>query len=429
MGPVSSWADWQELVRNGWFVHLQLGYGPLTPPYGDEIDSGLWLEQADTLGSVQKGRWAVNSRKKIVNNELLHKHLRSYAKWRENNADRYAKDMGERKERKTYYRGWTRERLLGMKPEDLAEYMSKLWAMQIWGNKQYVVDKVISDNGMQTVRVALADLIWGAGPVGPRWDAFRKKIKGVGPAMMSELLCSTHSNECMVWNRRALVGFHYLGVRDLPRYSYQLTGHRYEELSATAKEIGAEMAEFGEMDHDLLAVDYFIWEELQVEDNLSAISFEGDGGSEAIAKADKETSQFIHNEVRDKIEQIGIWLGFDGRTEIKVSAGSKVDATWEATIGNMGRVIYVFEVQTKGAIDSLLINLQKSLNNPAVQGVIAVSDKAQLEKIKSHAAGLSGLHDKLKYWDYEEVLRVHAALEEAYESINALQLVPDSFVK
>ena len=61
------------------------------------------------------------------------------------------------------------------------------------------------------------------------------------------------------------------------------------------------------------------------------------------------------------------------------------------------RVIYVFEVQTKGSVDSLILNLLKSLNNPAVQGVVAVSDKEQLERIKKHAADVKDLRDKLKY--------------------------------
>jgi hypothetical protein len=93
----------------------------------------------------------------------------------------------------------------------------------------------------------------------------------------------------------------------------------------------------------------------------------------------------------------------------------------------MGRVIYVFEVQTKGSIDSLLMNLLKSRNNPAVQGIVAVTDAAQIETIKKHAAGVSDLKQKLKYWDYREVLQVHEALESVNESINSLGLVPQGF--
>ena len=113
--------------------------------------------------------------------------------------------------------------------------------------------------------------------------------------------------------------------------------------------------------------------------------------------------------------------------EKNVAEGSRVDAVWETSIGNMGRIIYVFEVQTKGSIDGLILNLLKSMNNPAVQGVVAVSDKEQLEKIKKHAENVGDLSKKLRYWDYEEVLQNHEALELVNESINRLGLVPDFF--
>ncbi len=110
-----------------------------------------------------------------------------------------------------------------------------------------------------------------------------------------------------------------------------------------------------------------------------------------------------------------------------MAEGAQIDTVWEATIGNMGRVIYVFEVQTKGSLDSLILNLLKSLNNPAVQGVVAVSDQQQIEKIKKHAAAVKALADKLKYWGYEDVLQVHEYLQIVNDSINSLGLVPESF--
>jgi len=114
-------------------------------------------------------------------------------------------------------------------------------------------------------------------------------------------------------------------------------------------------------------------------------------------------------------------------TEKKVADGAVVDVVWEATIGNMDRVLYGFEVQTKGSIDSLLLNLLKALNNVAVQAVVAVSDEAQIEKIKKEAAGINALNEKIRYWDYREVLKNHECLSTAFDSINALKLVPRSF--
>lgn len=135
---------------------------------------------------------------------------------------------------------------------------------------------------------------------------------------------------------------------------------------------------------------------------------------------------FIHNDIRDKIADIGRFLGFSADVEKKIATGAIVDAVWEVTIGNMGRVIYVFEVQTCGSIDSLILNLMKAKNNKAVQGIIAVSDQKQIEKIKKEIAILP-IHSEVKFWDYEEVLRIHEALQFANESINNLGLIPPGF--
>lgn len=346
-------------------------------------------------------------------------------------ADRlaYERDRGERRERIAYYQGWTADRIRSMSEDDLYEYFGKLWAMLIWGNKKYAVDKLIDDNSIKKLKAELVELIWGQQSIAVRWDHFRREINGMGPAMTSEILCHTHPMECMLWNRRTCVGFRKLGVESLPRYNYQVTGERYVELSSIGKRIAEELERQGFEETDLLAVDYFIWHELQGDEELGKAGKKA-AGKEAVtpvSDTDAETSIFIHNEVRDKLADIGVWLGFTTGIEKKVAEGSVVDAVWEATIGNMGRVIYVFEVQTKGSIDSLIVNLLKSLNNPAVQGVVAVSDPYQIEKIKKHAAGVAGLADKLKYWNYEEVLEVHESLEGVNAAINSLGLVPQGF--
>ena len=93
----------------------------------------------------------------------------------------------------------------------------------------------------------------------------------------------------------------------------------------------------------------------------------------------------------------------------------------------MGRVIYVFEVQTKGSVDSLILNLMKCIANLAVQGVVAVSDEPQLAKIREQCKTFHELQNKLRLWDFREVLEVHDALSVANERINKLQLVPQGF--
>lgn len=364
-----------------------------------------------------------------MNKELLRNHITDYLAKRKSDPIGFERDLNERKERAAYYQSWTPERLQQMSEEEFVQYLSELWAMRIWGNKQYFADKVISDNGLPNLRQRLSDLVWSKVPLDGRWDSFHKEIRGIGPAMMSEILCHVHPKTCMLWNRRAYVGLNYLGVSDLPRYDYQFTGRKYQELCETVGEIAMQMHAAGAPEADLLTVDYFIWKELQVAENLTDVykPHPAPSAPAHVDKVDATTSSFIHDEVRDKIAEIGGWLGFQASTEKKVADGAVVDTIWEATIGNMGRVIYVFEVQTKGAIDSLVLNLLKAQNNPAVQGVVAVSDNAQLEKIKSEVAAIPSLKDKLKYWNYAQVLEVHEALESVNEAINGLGLVPQGF--
>jgi len=343
---------------------------------------------------------------------LLRKHIKTYVKLHK--SDKYQQDLAEGKERAEYYQSWTKKRILNMDESQLYEYIAKLWAMLIWGNKRYVVDKLLQNHGLSKIQKELAELVWGSSDIAKRWDHFRKNIKGIGPAMISEILCHVHPSECMLWNRKAYIGLSYLGFDKLPVHNYQLTGSKYAQLSKSVKSIAEELQKAGIDNANLLAVDYFIWDQLQVE---------------GIPKTKKEetANEFIHDEIRDKIAEIGICLGFKTQTEVKIADGSRVDAVWESTIGNMGRIIYVFEVQTKGSIDSLIVNLLKALHNPAVQGVVAVSDVGQLEKIKKHTANVKDLGEKLKYWDYKEVLDNHEKLEAVNVSINRLGLVPEWF--
>ena len=296
-----------------------------------------------------------------MDKDLLKKRLQKFVSDSYDKPEQFDADFKERNDSLSFYQAFTHDRIIQMTDDQIYDYISRLWAMRTWGNKRYVVNKILEENGRDNFKNNLADLVWGERPIGDRWDSFRGEIKGVGPAMMSEILCKTNPKNYMVWNRRAYVALNYLKVENLPRHDYQISGKVYGSLCTVAKGIAAELEEAGFSDSTLLAVDYFIWQELQVEDVLAHIN-KGKAKKEIKSDLkDPQDSEFIHNDIRDKLSEIGIWLGFESQVERKVSEGSIVDTVWEATIGNMGRVIYVFEVQTKGSIDSLILNLLKAL--------------------------------------------------------------------
>lgn len=198
----------------------------------------------------------------------------------------------------------------------------------------------------------------------------------------------------------------------------------YVEVCTIAKEIAFSLKKAGTADFDLLAVDYFLWDEILplAEKDVPAADMTSISQNSVTARESKS----LHDEIKEKLVDIGKLLGFDSRSEVRITTGAVVDAVWEAKIGNMGKAIYVFEVQSKGSIDSLILNLKKAQSNAAVQAVVAVADEEQLAKIIRESAGVID-EKSLRTWDSDDVLAVYDALVRAHESINKLALVPESF--
>lgn len=358
-----------------------------------------------------------------MNNINLTAAISEYSKKRKSNAAYYEENWTERKERKKYYQSFTKDKLIAMTEDEFLEYISKLWSMLIWGNKKYVADKLIADNGFMALKNQLAELLYGTNPVEKRWDMFLKSVKGMGPATISELLTYANPKEYVIFNRTTILCFGYLEIPDMPKYNYQYTGKKYAEVCAIAKNISHELKKTGAGDYDLLAVDYFLWDEvLPLAEKKSAAT----PVSEPKKPKTVNDSKSLHDEIKEKLIAIGELLGFDSRSEVKITAGAVVDAVWEAKIGNMGKAIYVFEVQSKGSIDSLILNLKKAQSNAAVQAVVAVADEEQLAKIIRESTGVID-EKSLRTWDSEDVLAVYDSLVRAHESINKLALVPESF--
>lgn len=359
-----------------------------------------------------------------MNPQTLTTYLTSFHKWSKANKSEVTKDQETRNLLISNIQTYTPQRLRTMTEEEFFDYIAPLWAMVMWGNKHYQINNVIEANGMPLLRGQFANLIYGSGSLNKRWDEFRQNIKGIGPAIMSELLCKTYPDKYLLWNRKTYNGFNVLQIPGLPRYEARMNGNTYEYLSAKGREIVAYAIENGYAEvYDMLTLNSFIWQEFQ---NIAQEVQTNQKDTEELIPQNSKEAAFIHNDIRDKIAEIGRFLGFSADVEKKIATGAIVDAVWEVTIGNMGRVIYVFEVQTNGSIDSLILNLMKAKNNKAVQGIIAVTDQKQIEKIKKEIAILP-IHNEVKFWNYEEVLKVHESLQFANESINNLGLIPLGF--
>jgi len=327
----------------------------------------------------------------------------------------------ERIKRKEYYKNISKEKLIGLSREDFFDYFSQLWSLIMWGNKNHIIDKICEENGFDNIKCKLADLLYGEKEIGVRWDDFRTSVKWVGPAAMSELLSYVRPNECAIFNKTTLTAFDYLDVSGMPKYSYQYTGEKYLYVCKKIRIIADALKKETGLYFDLLDTDYFLWDiirPLAEEHVISPDSIDNNTG----------INISIHDEVKNKLVNIGEWLGFQSKSEVKVAVGAVVDVVWEVQIGNMGKAIYVFEVQSKGSIDSLIMNLLKSRSNPAVQAIIAVASEEDIATIIKECECIDEVRKNLKTWDMNDVLIVHDSLERAHESINKLKLVPASLV-
>jgi len=358
-----------------------------------------------------------------MSNTKLANAINEFAKKNKSNTAYYEENWAERKERREYYQSFTRSKLLAMTEEEFLEYISKLWSMLIWGNKKYVVDKLIADNGFVALKKQLAELLYDTSSIEKRWDSFLKSVKGMGPATISELLTYTNPQEYVIFNKTTILCYNYLDIPDMPKYNYQYTGKKYVEVCTIAKDIAATLKASGAEDYDLLAVDYFLWDEILP---LAEKKVPVDQQLATVTPKTASDSKSLHDEIKEKLVAIGELLGFESRSEVKITTGAVVDAVWEAKIGNMGKAIYVFEVQSRGSIDSLILNLKKAQSNAAVQAVVAVADEEQLAKIIRESSGVID-EKSLRTWDSDDVLAVYDSLVRAHESINKLALVPESF--
>jgi len=108
-----------------------------------------------------------------LNTELLERHIRDWKEKLARDPERAERDKSERAARVAFYQSKSAVDIRRMTADDFYEYIAKLWAMLIWGNKKYLVDKLIEDNGFDTIKNELAELIWATRSIENRWDHFR----------------------------------------------------------------------------------------------------------------------------------------------------------------------------------------------------------------------------------------------------------------
>lgn len=329
--------------------------------------------------------------------------------------DQYTKDLEVRKGRERFFKSINKNTIKNLTEFEFGEIVSNLWASQFWGNKGYLINtNIISKNGMNKIRKELFELFFGTIPLEKRYENFIEEVHGLGPASVTEMLCILYPTKCAIWNDKARKASKILGFEgDLPVNKYQISAQEYKKFNTVINDISQELKTAGFDNSDLFFVDYYLYE----------VQTHGE------YKEKPSEKDFDHFEIRDLLRDIGQSLGFESETEKQISHGTRVDVVWKTKIGNLGTINYVFEVQRKGSINKLIVNLQKALKNKTVQKVIAVSDEKQIEDIKKHVNALpeSNFREAITFWEVSDVKQMYEHLSEANRIIEKIGLRKDEF--
>lgn len=308
---------------------------------------------------------------------------------------------------------------------EFGQVVSSLWSSLMWSDKGYLVDKLLSDNGLPKFKESLNNLLWSDLPIETRYNNFRKNIKGFGSGFITEILAFVHPQSCALWNNKARQALILLGFEDtFPIVKkQQISGSEYKRFIELMFTLQKELALQGIPDLDLLGIDYFFFEVWKAGWKTRALP-----AQEVPIPQVTTLSDFDHEEMIDQIIAIGQWLGFEVHKEKMIAAGSKVDAVWQARIANLGVVTYVFEVQRHGSIDSLILNLQRAQNNPSVQRLIVVALPGEIVKIKKEIETLpESFRRSIGYMEVEELIRASDLVTDLSGIMSKLELVKGEF--
>lgn len=184
----------------------------------------------------------------------LQTHIVNFEKWLATDTADAAKWKKERTERLEWYRVRLSKDAIGkLSSEDFATFIKDLWATNIWKNKDYKVEQLIKDNGLEKLRLNLDVLMHGNDPIEKRWDEFRASIKGLGPSSISEILAFSDPQQYALVNLKP--------YEVLPRLGMSINavtdGKSYKKAVNEISKVKLELEANGVKDADFILADFF----------------------------------------------------------------------------------------------------------------------------------------------------------------------------
>lgn len=190
---------------------------------------------------------------------------------------KYIAEFRERLQKELSDEGWRKERqdritlfqklmsksaLKNLSEKDFSRIIVSLWASKIWGNKQYLVNKILSENGLPKIKLELEELLYGKDPLNKRFERFKQTIKGLGPSSITEILVFVFPDKYCLWNEKPKNVLPILGMKNLLPdrvFKYSINGDDYAKCNDALGLVKDELERAGFKKIDFLDVDIFMW--------------------------------------------------------------------------------------------------------------------------------------------------------------------------
>lgn len=200
--------------------------------------------------------------------------------------------------------------------DDFGTIVKSLWASLIWGNKEYLINKILEDNGIAKIRQELALLLFGSQPLEERFDRFKKQIKGLGPSSITEILVFTHPDRCCLWNETPKTVLPFLGLDSLlPArvFKYSINGTDYARCNKVLGLLRDELQAHGIEKPNFIDVNFFlayIFYEI-IKKQAELVTIKAVEAKKAKRPAKIDVSKLTHWDAIGMLVELGNLLGFE----------------------------------------------------------------------------------------------------------------------
>lgn len=241
-----------------------------------------------------------------------------YKKWI--NSDDGLKEIREHREHQAIFtEKLSSENIDSLTENEFKEICKNMWALGGWTNKEWrIQNKILTPNGFDKIKSELKKLLYGTEEFVHRYDNFRRNIKGLGIASLSEMLNMIFPDRYCLWNvtHREVIPFLKLDTLLPPEFFKEpgaSSGGEYYQCLQLLTAVKNELAEFDI--RNFLDLDFFLW---HMREHI-------------IPSSEKKQLKIKDKETSKKEDQVALWVvrAREGQQEQVALQNNIIAIGWE----------------------------------------------------------------------------------------------------